>query len=288
MELIISRIRGGCKMEKQVPVFNTGLHDLYPLFCGYEDCCHSHSFGPAVREYFLIHFIKKGQGVFTRGKKEYPLSKGQCFLIQPNEVTIYQADRDKPWTYIWIAFNGESAGGFIKSAGLDENPVFGNDRISAAFDRLRAYIFGSPQGSGKNEFAMLSILYAIFDALPQKSADLSQRELYVKMVRNYVGNMAAGAISVERLASFCGLDRHYLCRVFKEQTGLTLQEYVIDFRMKKARQLLLYTSLAVGEVAHSVGYTDAYNFSKMFKKYNGMSPLNFRNSPPLDAGAKKT
>jgi AraC-like DNA-binding protein len=88
--------------------------------------------------------------------------------------------------------------------------------------------------------------------------------------------MYTNKISVASLAHFCGLDSRYLCRIFKKETGMTLQEYILDYRLSKAHVLLLETSLTIGDTARSVGYTDVYNFSKMFKKKYGVSPRNIR------------
>ena len=95
-------------------------------------------------------------------------------------------------------------------------------------------------------------------------------------MRNYVEKMVSSRVTVEELAEYCGLDRHYLCRVFKAETGLTLQEYVIGCKMRRARELLAVSTLSVGDVARSVGYDDSFNFSKMFKKRFGMPPARAR------------
>lgn len=265
-------------MDRQVPALNTGLRELYPLFCGFEDCSSGHSFGPAVRDYYLIHCVTSGFGTFYSRKKEYRLSRGQCFFICPDEVTFYKADDDNPWSYTWIAFSGENAALFTRLAGLDGEPVFGSEKITEIFENLRRQIADGALDNEKNEFAMLSVLYAVFAQLPRKAASESQREFYVRQVRNYVDNMVSNPIYVQRIADFCRLDRHYLCRIFKAETGLTLQQYVIDCKMRKAKNLLLLSDISVGDVARSVGYYDAFNFSKMFKKHFGLSPTEFRKS----------
>jgi transcriptional regulator GlxA family with amidase domain len=117
-----------------------------------------------------------------------------------------------------------------------------------------------------NEPGMLSALYAVFAALPRSWPLRSQKDAYVAKVRNYVEKMVSSRVTVEELAEYCGLDRHYLCRVFKAETGLTLQEYVIGCKMRRARELLAVSTLSVGDVARSVGYDDSFNFSKNVQK----------------------
>lgn len=74
--------------------------DLYLAYCGIEYCYPSHSFGPAIREQYLLHYILDGKGIFKVNNKTYNLTKGQGFLINPNELTYYEADKYEPWKYI--------------------------------------------------------------------------------------------------------------------------------------------------------------------------------------------
>jgi AraC-like DNA-binding protein len=263
-------------MEKLVPAFNTGLMELYPLFCGCEDCRAGHAYGPAVRGYFLIHCVRSGKGVFQSDGRTFELKAGDCFLILPHQTTVYRADEKEPWSYVWIAFDGTRAQSYVREAGLEETPVFSGEAVSGAFARLYGEICSGALDAYGNEPGMLSALYAVFAALPRSWPLRSQKDAYVAKVRNYVEKMVSSRVTVEELAEYCGLDRHYLCRVFKAETGLTLQEYVIGCKMRRARELLAVSTLSVGDVARSVGYDDSFNFSKMFKKRFGMPPARAR------------
>lgn len=69
----------------------------------------------------------------------------------------------------------------------------------------------------------------------------------------------------------------YLNRIFKKETGSSLMDYVLHLRMDAAKDLLVKTSLSIGEISEKVGYNSISNFSTMFKKYLGMSPNEYRN-----------
>ena len=81
--------------------------------------------------------------------------------------------------------------------------------------------------------------------------------------------------TVETLSHDAGLDRRYLSRIFKERYGVALKEYLIGVRMRRAGELLL-KGYSVSESAYMVGYADAFNFSKMFRKTVGCSPSEYR------------
>ena len=97
--------------------------------CGYSTTAPLHSFGPAVRPHYLIHFILNGKGIFQKGDKTYHLETGQGFFIEPDELTFYQADAKEPWEYLWVGFNGTMVPELLKQIGLSSSqPVFHCDK----------------------------------------------------------------------------------------------------------------------------------------------------------------
>ena len=74
--------------------------------CGREECAPSHSYGPVVRSGYLIHYILSGKGIYKANGRIYHLGEGDAFLICPNSLIYYEADKYHPWTYTWIGFQG--------------------------------------------------------------------------------------------------------------------------------------------------------------------------------------
>ena len=97
-------------MEKAYKLlFNTEeSDDLYVYCCGLSQTLPGHSFGPALKPHFMIHYVISGKGSFTIGGKKYPLKENYGFLIVPEELAYYVADKSDPWTYVWIGFGGKS------------------------------------------------------------------------------------------------------------------------------------------------------------------------------------
>ena len=85
--------------EDPLTVYEIGTHKTPPL----------HLFGPAVRNYYLLHLIEKGRGYIERNGDKRFLEAGEAFLIVPDELTLYCSDQDDPWEYSWIAFGGPFA-----------------------------------------------------------------------------------------------------------------------------------------------------------------------------------
>ena len=92
--------------------------DFYLCYCGHARCEPLHSYGPAVRPNYLLHYILDGRGVYHVEGRDYHLGKGEGFLIEPNKQTFYQASAEAPWTYLWIGFDGAKCETCLRAVGL--------------------------------------------------------------------------------------------------------------------------------------------------------------------------
>ena len=89
-------------------------------------------------------------------------------------------------------------------------------------------------------------------------------------------------LTVNKIADKLHLSRAYLRNLFVEYKGMPPQKYLLDFRMKRAAEFLEATDMPIGIIANSVGYSDQFQFSKLFKKYYAMSPKAYRNKMQED------
>ncbi len=111
------------------------------------------------------------------------------------------------------------------------------------------------------------------------AADVPHRqEDIVETVECYLRENYAQAVDFSALASRYGFSGSYLSRIFRNQTGETPQKYLIDYRIRRAKQLLLDTKLTIQETGARVGYPDPFHFSKVFKQYTGVNPTQYRNA----------
>lgn len=78
------------------------------------------------------------------------------------------------------------------------------------------------------------------------------------------------------IADYLNIERTYLYRLFKDITGSSPQEYLLDYRIRRACTLLKETGLPVNDIARSVGYDDALYFSRLFKQRKGRTPTQYR------------
>jgi two-component system, response regulator YesN len=104
-----------------------------------------------------------------------------------------------------------------------------------------------------------------------------QKESVVDQVKRYIDEHYAGSWDLQELADHIEVSRSYMSALFKDETGMTIWTYCISIRMKKARELLLGTKLKSYEIAHQVGYENSIHFSRIFKQYHGLNPIEYKN-----------
>ncbi|MGM7723162.1 response regulator transcription factor [Metabacillus sp. Hm71] len=109
----------------------------------------------------------------------------------------------------------------------------------------------------------------------QKSKPYSDNELLDKALY-YIHEHYTQDLTLQNVADHIHISRNYFSILFKRYLEQNFIDYVIDLRVKKAKELLLHTTLKVYEVARKSGFNDVKYFSKLFKKVTGLSPGDFR------------
>ena len=109
----------------------------------------------------------------------------------------------------------------------------------------------------------------------------SIRDFYIKEALSYIEQNFQNDISVENIAAVCGLNRSYFGKIFKDGIGKSPQEFLLNYRMIKAAELLKLTKLSIKDVGNAVGYPNQLHFSRAFKNIYGISPRDWRNQNRL-------
>mgnify|MGYP000065480193 CR=1 FL=1 len=262
--------------------------DLTLYQYGYEKCRPLHSFGPSIRNHFLFHYVISGKGTLLVDEsdavtKEYKLHGGTGFLIEPDRVNTYFADREDPWEYTWVEFSGLKAREILDTAGLStENPIFTPSSPQTA-DILRnelLHLASSP--SGTSSLYLIGHLYLVMDAILTGSASRNRTQngkrsqFYTDEAITFISQNYMFPITVEDMAQRLNLDRSYFGKVFKETMGLAPQEFLIRYRMSRAAELLKTSDIAVKDISIQVGYPNQLHFSRAFKNVYGSSPRAYR------------
>lgn len=261
--------------------------DLSMYQYGYEHCDPGHSFGPAARNHYLFHYVISGTGTLmadnTKGETQtYSIKSGQGFLLFPGQITTYFADKNLPWEYVWIEFDGLKAKELLDLTELSiDSPVY-HSRSKDLREQMMNEMMYIVHNALESPFHLIGHLYLFFDYLTRssKSDKLVQSsrmsDYYIKEAIHYIEQNFQNNISIEDIASVCGINRSYFGKIFRNSIGRSPQEFLMNYRMAKAAELLKLTSLSIAEIGSAVGYENQLHFSRAFKTIYGLSPREWR------------
>lgn len=257
---------------------------------GMQKCAPNNSYGPTIREYYLIHYVMKGKGAYFCKGKRFDIEENQIFLIRPNEETLYTADEDDPWEYYFVAFSGVDAVDIVNHIDWKDEYVF-IPKNSKSIRTIMKSLFMIKRVDTIGRCLVLSSIYKLFaellggDSVPQDMSAESNGEVQLvgdetiifNKAKRYIEEALADGISVNELAKKLGLHRASLYRLFKKTVGVSVTQYILNVRMDKAAYYLLNTRLSLCEIAHMIGFSDYAHFFRTFKKTFGFSPTEYRN-----------
>jgi len=267
---------------------NDNFIDLGMFQCGREACTPCHSFGPVTRNHYLFHYVLSGTGTLMADDAKgitqtYSVRSGQGFLIFPEQITTYYADQHSPWEYSWIEFDGLRVKEALSLTDFSLNhPIYHphSKDLQEQMVKEMNYIISHPKESS---FHLLGHLYLFFDYFIQsaKSTRLTQSskmsDYYIQEAIHYMEQNFQNDISIEEIAAVCGINRSYLGKIFRNSIGRSPQEFLMNYRMVKATELLKLTTLSISDIGTAVGYGNPLHFSRAFKNIYGVSPREWRN-----------
>lgn len=263
--------------------FDTNNFDLNVDHYGAEICDKNYSFGPTIRDNFVLHFIVDGKGKFTIDGQTIELGVGDMFILPKGKVTFYQADKKHPWTYLWVGFSGSKAESILSKTQLLEHYFCHSTLNSKILDQLvKLTQFRDQKLDDITELQLIAELYKLLafliEEFPSKAMSDSSILIqnYIKQAKKIIHTQYGTSLKVGEIADKLNLNRSYLYKIFKEETGYAIKDYIVQVRMEKSADLLTNTTFHISEVANAIGFTDALAFSKAFKKYFSQSPSNYR------------
>ena len=280
----MSSAGGGCPLantyKQSFKQNNTDNVELSIYNCGLQSCERGYTWGPGVRDHYLIHCVVNGRGTYTVNNTVYELCAGDIFLAKPSQLITYSADRDDPWEYYWVGFNGACANQLVMQLPFSEGSPVHHCKNADAVKQGLLNIFLSRGPQPRNEALMVGYLYLFIAQLMQEAQELEPRSAssssqYVINAIKYIQFNYSHDISIDDIAKAVGVSRSHLYRVFMGSVSQSPIDYLTNYRINEACYLLRNSQLSIAEIAVSVGFFDQFYFSRVFKKVKGVPPSKF-------------
>ncbi len=94
----------------------------------------------------------------------------------------------------------------------------------------------------------------------------------LRRIMEYIHKNFASKIHLETLADGLGYNKNYLCQKFKKDVGMTIADYIQNYRIQKAKELMVYSDYDLKQICEKVGFENIYHFSRVFKQQEGVPP----------------
>ncbi|BFH60449.1 AraC family transcriptional regulator [Paenibacillus azoreducens] len=285
--------------------FNSKLEMLEDLHCKMYRMDTLVSLSTHFHDYFQIWYVSKGEFLHTLGTRQYRITKGDLFLVPPYTMHRIQAFENEKIeilgcefmpSFINERFDDSSRDQtffdtnylkhFLRSDCSHHSQIVFDGVTDGKIRNLLQDMLSEYEGRAPffqivlkaNLLQLLSIIIRQVNGELVK-AGFQKIERYrdtMNKVVEYIDQNAHEDIKLEHICAISNMSKPTICRLFKEWTGKTFNRYLVDLRIANALVLLQRPSLSVTEVCYATGFNELAYFCRIFKKYTGISPNQFR------------
>ncbi len=235
----------------------------------------------------LFFIVLSGSGMVLYDGTRYELAAGDAVFIDCRRG-YEQSSSDDLWSLKWCHFYGSNATSiYRKFKERGGGNVFRPKDFTAYADLLdtiyttaasESYIRDMLINRSLTDLLTMLMEETVFERYSGHAAVRETARLNAAEVRSYIDANFREPLTLENIAAHFYVNKSYLARIFKEQFGMSVGSYICRVRVGRAKELLRFTDCTVQGIAAQCGYEDSNYFSRQFKKIEGISPSEFRQS----------
>ena len=237
---------------------------------------------------YELMVVTEGTLFIADHEKEYAVNKGEYLLMPP---TPHQyGTKSGSCEFYWMHFDYHGSAQdhavwleapFKQPQHLiipQTNPLASLERIIILMKQLQ-----DSDRRYKDEILNNALCNAVLAELGAQSNHILAKDKQLKEqlysdILDYISWHAGGNLRVSEVAAYFGYNEKYLTTFFKKYSGITLKQYILQTKMELAKSALSETTGPISQIAFSLGFSDAHNFSNAFHKVTGLSPSEYRAS----------
>jgi AraC-like DNA-binding protein len=270
----LSVLNAGCTSIKAKEQYPYSQHPAHHYF--------NWQHGRILNEYQVIYIIG-GAGVFESSSvREKKVEQGSLILLFPGEWHRFKPDINTGWDEYWVGFKGDIADTIIKKRFFHPEEAI----LSIGFHEKMIVLFNEIIEETKKEKpgyqpiisgAVLHLLGYVFSLTKQKlfeNEDLLEITINkaIVLLRTKIDEQ----ITMQKIADELQVSYAWFRKMFKLYTGIAPQQYFIQLKIEKAKNLLMDPFKSVKEIAYDLNFESAFYFSKLFKEKVGLSPDQYK------------
>lgn len=241
------------------------------------------TYHPEGRNDYQLLYIAAGKGhfYFKGSEKETVVTKGNMVLFRPNEPQVYYYYATDKTEVYWVHFTGWKVEEYLARYELPQEANVFYTGVSPDYPWIYNQMLRELQLQRENYEEMISLyMHHVFltinryirEGRQSKNAIINE----VERAAHYFKEQYNTAISIERYAQEHMMSVNWFIHSFKKVMKVPPMQYVVSLRIAAAKGYLESTNKSVAEIAEEVGYENALYFSRIFRKYTGLSPTEYR------------
>ena len=238
--------------------------------------------GRVLHEYQLV-YITKGRGTFASDTTpSVDISKGQILFLFPGQWHTYAPLQKTGWNEYYIGFEGPIIDNLVKNSFISkESQILDigiNEELASLF--ARALEVAEADKTAAQQYLsgiVLHIMGAVLAISQNKRYEVDNAAQKIESAKIIMHENVYKDIDPEELALKLGISYSWFRKVFKEYTGYAPAKYFQELKLRKAKQLLIESSMSVKEICYELNYTSTEHFFSVFKKRTNFTPTEYRN-----------
>lgn len=249
-------------------------------------------------QYHVLILVKEGVLYINQNGTDYAVGKNQYIVLKAGEEHVGYKKSEGRLSYLWVHFTFPSTVNVAHTLDWNQlktkymNPVMGNyllkeygeiastQRALLLFNQLLDLSRQEKQHFQKmNDYALSLLLMEIsVEIIDQYESKEKSLPIQIRRVMDWVKSNYNEEVSIASIAAEFTYHPDYLSSLFKKTTGQSLIHYINGIRIMNAKSLLTNYDVSIKEAAFSCGFSDEKYFMKVFKKMEGVTPLEYKSA----------
>ena len=263
----------GCQIVQEGESYPPNNHPTRYLFSAQK--------GRILEEYQLVYIVE-GKGSFVSTEhRQSEVKEGNMFILFPGEWHNYKPNKSTGWTEYWIGFKGriidyQFENGFFKKSKPILNIGIQDDVVQLY---KRAIEISQKQNAGFQQMLagivnqLLGYAYSLDKHLSFEDLEVTNQ---INKAKILMSENLQTKVTPEEIAQSINMSYSWFRHLFKQYTGFAPNQYILELKMQKCKELLTNTHLSIKEIAYESGFDNPEYLSRLFKTKENMTPLAYR------------
>lgn len=252
--------------------------------------------GQHTHTFFELVYVVDGRGQQQINELTFDYQPGNLFLVAPNDSHVFKITEASQ--FFFIRLNNV----FVQSSKKDKELIQRLEQILQAArhdpgcilktdedreavtqlmqmlirEHLRKDLYHKELTMQLVNTLLVIIARNIADAYPKEINEASEEKMLDVLQHIQANIYYPEKLRAEAISKQFGISATYLGRYFKKHSGETLQQYILNYKLKLIENRLLHGSMRISEIANEFGFTDQSHLNRIFKKYRGINPSEFK------------